>query len=65
MNLDDFILPCFCVIDEMLPTVTNGKRLRARGPMPKLADSELVTIQLCVVQFARSGSSAPIGSVVA
>jgi len=53
MNLDDFILPCFCVIDEMLPTVTKGKRLQARGPMPKLADSEVVTIQLCVVQFAR------------
>lgn len=34
MNLDDLILPCFWVIDEMLPTVTKGKCLRTRGPMP-------------------------------
>jgi hypothetical protein len=46
MNLDDFIITCFYVIDEMVPTVTKGKRLRARGPMPKLADSEVVTIEM-------------------
>jgi len=34
MNLDDFIITCFCLIDEMLPTATKGKRLRTRGPMP-------------------------------
>ncbi len=46
MDLDDLILTCFCVIDEMLPTATKGKRLRARGPMPKLADSEVVRIEV-------------------
>jgi Transposase DDE domain len=46
MNLDDFIITCFCLIDELLPTVTKGKRLRARGPRPKLADSEVVTIEV-------------------
>ena len=37
MNLDDFIITCFCVLDEMLPEATQGQRLRQRGPMPKLA----------------------------
>jgi hypothetical protein len=46
MKLDDFIITCFCLIDEMLPTVTKGKRLRERGPMPKLADSEVVTVEV-------------------
>jgi len=30
----------------MLPTATKGKRLRQRGPMPKLADSEVMTMEL-------------------
>jgi hypothetical protein len=46
MNLDDFIITCFCTIDEMLPMVTKGKRLRERGPLPKLADSEVITMEL-------------------
>ena len=46
MNLDDFIITCFCTIDEMLPAVTKGKRLRERGPMPKLADSEVITMEV-------------------
>ncbi len=37
MNLDDLIITCFVQIDEMMPTVTKGKRLRERGPLPKLA----------------------------
>ena len=46
MNLDDFIITCFCLLDEMLPAATKGKRLRQRGPQPKLADSEVVTIEV-------------------
>lgn len=46
MNLDDFIITCFCVIDEMLLVVTKGKRSRERGPMPKLADSEVITMEV-------------------
>ena len=46
MNLDDFIITCFCTIDEMVPTVTKGKRLRERGPMPQLADSEVITLEV-------------------
>ena len=46
MNLDDFIITCFCTIDEMLPAATQGKRLRQRGPRPKLADSEVITMEV-------------------
>jgi hypothetical protein len=46
MNLDDFIITCFCLLDEMLPVATKGKRLRQRGPMPKLADSEVITMEI-------------------
>ena len=46
MNLDDFIITCFCVIDEMLPRATKGQRLRQHGPMPKLADSEVITLEV-------------------
>ncbi len=46
MNLDDLILTCFCLLDEMLPTATKGKRLRERGPMPKLTDSEVIMMEV-------------------
>ena len=46
MNLDGFIITCFCTIDEILPVASKGKRLRERGPMPKLADSEVITREL-------------------
>jgi len=31
MSLDDFIITCFFLIDELIPSVTKGKRLRERG----------------------------------
>lgn len=46
MNLDDCIITWFRRIDEMLPTLTHGQRLRQRGPMPKLSDSEVLTIEV-------------------
>ncbi len=46
MNLDDFIITCFCLIDEMLPEAVKGKRVRQRGPLPKLADSEVITMEV-------------------
>lgn len=46
MNLDDFIITCFCLIDEMVPMVLSDHRLRARGPAPLLADSEVITMEV-------------------
>src|SRR5438445_13289038 len=46
MNLDDFIITCFCLIDEMMPMITKDQRLRARGPAPKLSESEVITMEV-------------------
>jgi Transposase DDE domain len=46
MNLDDCIITCFCVIDVMMPMITKDQRLRARGPAPKLSDSEVITMEV-------------------
>ena len=46
MSLDDFIITCFCWIDDALPTVTAGKKLRASGPPPTMSVSSVITIEL-------------------
>jgi hypothetical protein len=46
MDLDDFIITVFCVVDEAIPHVTDGQRLRQRGPQPVLADSEVITMEV-------------------
>ena len=40
------IITCFVLSDEMVPTVTKGKRWREQRPMPKLADSEVIAMKL-------------------
>jgi Transposase DDE domain len=46
MDLDDFIIAVFCWIDEAIPRVSGGQRLRERGPEPTLADSEVLTMEV-------------------
>src|SRR5579885_2797153 len=46
MSLDDFILTCFCLLDDALPLIPNGKRLRQAGPEPKMSDSEGITMEI-------------------
>jgi len=46
MDLDDVIIAVFCWIDEALPQVTGGQRLRQRGPAPVLSDSEVLTMEV-------------------
>ena len=46
MDLDDFIIAVFCVIDEAMAPVVGGHRLRQRGPQPVLADSEVLTMEV-------------------
>ncbi len=46
MNLDDFITTCFCWIDDMMPMILKDQRLRAKGPAPKLSDSEVITMEV-------------------
>ena len=46
MQLVDFIITVFCKIDDMLKNILKDKRLRQRGPQPKLSDSELITMEV-------------------
>lgn len=46
MQLIDFIITIFCKIDDMLKNILGNKRLRQRGPRPKLSDSELITMEI-------------------
>ena len=45
-SLDDFILTCLCWIDDALPSVMAGKKVRGSGPPPTLSESEVITIEL-------------------
>lgn len=44
--LEDFILLVFCWVDDHLPMLLNGRRLRSRGFAPRLTDSEVLTIEI-------------------
>ena len=46
MDLDTFIITAFCLIDDMLKEILANRRLRQRGPMPLLADSEVLTMEV-------------------
>jgi hypothetical protein len=46
MDLDNFIITVFCWIDEAIPRVIGGQRLRQRGPDPTFCDSEVLTMEV-------------------
>lgn len=45
MDLDTLIVTVFCLVDDILCDVLAGERLRQRGPQPKLADAEVLTME--------------------
>jgi hypothetical protein len=59
VDLETFIVAVYCVVDEALPLVLDGRRLRQRGPRPILADSEVVTIEV-VGEFLRLDQDAAL-----
>lgn len=42
MDLSTFIIGVFCLVEDRL----DGKRVRQRGPAPKLSDSEVITMEV-------------------
>ena len=46
MDLDTFIVAVFCAIDEELGELAERERWRTRGPRPRLADSEVLTMEV-------------------
>ena len=45
MSPQELLLHVFCLVDDELQALHLG-RLRTRGPRPKLADSEVITMEL-------------------
>ena len=45
MPLDEFIIQIFCLMDDLYKKIVS-KPLRQRGPAPKMADSEVITIEI-------------------
>lgn len=45
MDLDTYIVNVFCVIDNVMKTLYQDQKLRARGSEPILSDSEVITIE--------------------
>jgi hypothetical protein len=46
MSIEDFIISVFCIIDNELKKMLNGKKLRQRGRHTLLTDSEVMTIEV-------------------
>ncbi len=46
MNIADYIVKVFVMTDDFCKIYYPARKLRARGPLPKLADSEVITMEL-------------------
>ena len=46
MDLDEFIITAFCMIDDTMKQLFANTRLRQRGPAPALSDSETLTMEI-------------------
>jgi len=46
MNLNDFIVNIFCEVDDFMKQNFPNRTLRQRGPLPQLADSEVLTMEI-------------------
>ncbi|MFN8662125.1 MAG: hypothetical protein U0075_09560 [Thermomicrobiales bacterium] len=46
MDFDDLMVGVYCLIDETLAGITNGRRLRQRGPDPLLSDAAVLTMEV-------------------
>lgn len=46
MSIEEFIISIFCLIDDQLKSLLNGKKLRQRGFSTKLTDSEVITMEI-------------------
>jgi hypothetical protein len=46
MNLNDFIVNVFCETDDFMKKFFPKRTLRTRGPLPQMADSEVLTMEI-------------------
>jgi hypothetical protein len=49
VDLESFTIAAYCLVDEVLDAVASDpdwRRLRRRGPVPMLADGEVLTMEV-------------------
>jgi hypothetical protein len=46
VDLDEFIVAVYCLVDESIEEILGGRRLRSRGPTPLLDDREVLTMEV-------------------
>jgi hypothetical protein len=46
MEIYDFIVTVFVAVDDFVQRFFSGRSLRKRGPLPRLSDSEVITIEI-------------------
>src|SRR4051795_1474305 len=46
MDLETLIVAVFCLVDDFVRDLCHDRRLRQRGPVPVLADSEVLTVEI-------------------
>lgn len=46
MPIEDLIITVFCLVDDEMEKLLDGRKLRQRGFLPKLTDSEVITMEI-------------------
>lgn len=46
LTLSDFIVVVYCLVSDLFASIVGDQRLRRRGPMPALTDSEVITMEI-------------------
>ncbi len=52
MSVEDFIIPVYCLVEDVMKELLIGKNLRQRGFNPALTDSKMIAMEL-VAEFLR------------
>lgn len=58
MSIDHFIIAVFCLIDDELKKMLEGRKLRGRGPGPALEDCEVITMEIVGEFLGKDGDKA-------
>ncbi|MGA8164492.1 MAG: hypothetical protein WB791_05635 [Waddliaceae bacterium] len=54
MPIDDFIIAIFCLVEDELNKVLQGKKLRQRGRVPNLTNGEVITMETVYLRMLES-----------
>ena len=46
MDKENFVIRAYCIVDDFFQKSLGSRKLRQRGPAPKLSDSEVITMQV-------------------